>query len=167
MSLNELKFVYLRYKVSRADIASILPFHSNTTEYQTTSGHTITPSVCSKDLGVHMTPDYIWNEHIGEIITDANRAASWALAIFKDRTRDVMVPLYTSFVRSHLEFCCPLWSPHDIGSIQRLENVQREFTRHIAGLQSLEYWERLRTINLMSLQRRRERYQIIHIVTYK
>ena len=66
------------------DIASILPFYSDTTEYQTTSGHTINPSVCKKDLGVHMTPDYAWNEHIGEIITDANKAAAWALEIFKD-----------------------------------------------------------------------------------
>ena len=140
MSLNELKFVYLRYKVNRAEITSIMPFYTETTTYHTTCRHTINPSECTKDLGVHMASNYAWNQHIGEMIIEANKAASWALAVFKDRTREVMVPLYTSFVRSHLEFCCPLWSPHDIGSIQKLENVQREFTRHIAGLQSLEYW---------------------------
>ena len=96
------------------------------------------------------------------MITNANRNASWALATFKDRSRDVMLPLHTSFIRSHLEFCCPDCSPHDISSIQRLKNI-REFTRHIAGLQSLEYWGRLIKLNLMSLQRRRERYKMIHI----
>ena len=109
----------------KTDVSSNLPFHSDAVTYQTAAGHIMYPSTCTKDDGVHMSSDYSWGEHIGEIITNANRNATWALAIIKDRSRDVMLPLYTSFIRNHLQFCCPLWKRHDIGSIQRLENMKK------------------------------------------
>ena len=74
-----------------------------------------------------------------------------------------MVTLYKSLVRSHLEYCCPLWNPHNIGDIQLIENVQRSFTSRISGVQHLDYWARLKSLKLMSLQRRRERYIILHM----
>ncbi len=44
-----------------------------------------------------------------------------------------------------------------------IENVQKQFTRRIVGLNKLDYWERLKKLKLLSLQRRRERYSIIHV----
>ena len=41
------------------------------------------------------------------------------------------------------------------------EKVQRSFTKHIAGLRDLSYHERLQTLKIYSLQRRKERYCII------
>ena len=37
------------------------------------------------------------------------------------------------------------------------------FTRKVIGCQQLNYWERLVKLKLMSLQRRRERYCMIHV----
>ena len=37
------------------------------------------------------------------------------------------------------------------------------FTSKIAGVGHLDYWERLKSLKIMSLQRRRERYIIIHM----
>ena len=72
-----------------------------------------------------------------------------------------MLTLYKSMVRSHLEYCCPLWHPSRVSDIELLESVQREFTRKINGCQSLSYWQRLKELDLFSLQRRRERYILI------
>lgn len=58
--------------------------------------------------------------------------------------------------------CCPVWDPFKIEDITEIESIQRNFTRKISGLSHLNYWERLQKLNLMSLQRRRERYIIIH-----
>ena len=74
-----------------------------------------------------------------------------------------MMTLYKSLVRSLLEYCCPLWNPSKITDIQLLESVQRTFTNRIAGLQGTDYWDRLKTLKLMSLQRRRERYIILQM----
>ena len=41
--------------------------------------------------------------------------------------------------------------------------MQRTFTSKIDGIQHLNYWQRLKALDLMSLQRRRERYLIIHM----
>ncbi|CAL8377837.1 unnamed protein product [Gadus morhua 'NCC'] len=51
----------------------------------------------------------------------------------------------------------------EVSDIQTIEDVQRNFTRRIAGTGDLDYWERLSALNLLSLQRRRERYMIIHV----
>ena len=48
-------------------------------------------------------------------------------------------------------------------NIQLLESVQRTFTNRIAGLQGTDYWDRLKTLKIMSLQRRRERYIILQM----
>ena len=66
-------------------------------------------------------------------------------------------------VLPHLEYCSQVWSPVLLGQIQKLEAVLRSFTAKINGLQSLNYWERLKALNIYSLQRRRERYLIIYI----
>ena len=58
---------------------------------------------------------------------------------------------------------CQLWSPGSVGSIQKLEGVQRSFTNKIRGMERYSYWERLEVLDLYSLQRRRERYHIIYV----
>ena len=50
-----------------------------------------------------------------------------------------------------------------ISDIQELESVQKTFTSKIGGCKELNYWERLKKLSLMSLQRRRERYILIHM----
>ena len=46
---------------------------------------------------------------------------------------------------------------------RKLEGVQRSFTTRIAGLEHLNYWQRISRLGLYSLERRRERYVILYI----
>ena len=72
--------------------------------------------------------------------------------------------LYKSLVRSHLEYACPLWAGLSVGETQKLEAIQRSFTNKITCPPGVDdYWKRLEHLNLMSLQRRRERYVILHM----
>ena len=48
--------------------------------------------------------------------------------------------------------------------LTQLEKIQRSFTKHIIGMNYMTYDERLMSLGLYSLQRRRERYFIIYIV---
>ena len=45
----------------------------------------------------------------------------------------------------------------------KVESIQRHFTGKIEGYNDLHYWARLAKLRLMSLQRRRERYIILHL----
>ena len=74
-----------------------------------------------------------------------------------------MVTLFKSIVLPILEYACQLINPKSLNLVNKLEKVQRSFTKHIAGMFDLPYEDRLQQLKLYSLQRRRDRYQIIYI----
>ena len=163
MQLHEDKFEFLCYRTKESDLVKELPFAGQQTTYQTPAGHLICPKDIVKDLGVYVTSDYTWTHHINTMVADARLMASWVLGVFKDRSKTTMLQLYKTMVRSRLEYCCPLWNPNKIQDIQTIEAIQKAFTKKITGLREIDYWERLKHLNITSLQRRRERYVIIHI----
>ena len=74
-----------------------------------------------------------------------------------------MMTLCKSPVLSRLDYASQLWSPHLLKSVYLLENVQHSFTKHIAGMHTMSYEERQKHLDLYSIQRRRDRYQIINL----
>ena len=110
-----------------------------------------------------MSSDGSWSEHIAIIVRRASLLSGWIFSVFRDRSPEVMLQLFKSLVRPILEYCCLVWDPTKPGDIKAIENVQRCFTRRLDGMQNLDYWARLKVLNLMSLQRRRQRYMLIHV----
>ena len=165
MQLHEQKFEVLSYSLGlkKAEYLRELPLYPETIEYRTPKGHLITPRESVRDLGVIVSSNRSWRPHIEKTAQEASKMAAWTLSAFRDRTVTVMLTLYKSMVRSKLEYCCLVWSPTSVGEIQMLENVQRSFTRRISGCRDMSYWDRLKRLKIMSLQRRRERYCIIHV----
>ena len=68
-----------------------------------------------------------------------------------------------SLVIPHLDYGSQLWSPFQVKNINALERVQRVFTKHIDGMHNLSYAERLKSLGIYSLQRRRDRYMAIYM----
>ena len=54
-----------------------------------------------------------------------------------------------------MDYCSPVWSPHHVTEIQRLESVQRMFTKYLHGFHGLSYAERLKKLGLCTLELRR------------
>ena len=140
---------------------SELPFSTQFTEYCTQDQSVISPKPKVRDLGVTITEDLTWSPHINNIADDARKISSWILSVFKDRSANTILPLYKTLVRSRLEYCSPLWNPTKVEDIMKLEKLQRTLTAKITEVRHLTYWERLKSLQLMSLQRRRERYPCI------
>ena len=79
--------------------------------------------------------------HCYESYQKANRMLGLVKRTIKHR--HMMVRLYKSLVRPHLEYCLPVWSPHYRKDVILLEKVQHHFTRFFDNLKDLEYNERL------------------------
>ena len=56
----------------------------------------------------------------------------------------IMLNLYKTLVRPHVEHCVSAWSPHYKKDKELLEKVQRRFTKMIKGMKGKSYEERLR-----------------------
>ena len=82
---------------------------------------------------------------------------------FHYRDRHVFVRLYKTYVRVHLEFSTPVWTPWLKTDIDLLEKVQIRAVNMISGLSGHTYEEKLRELNLQSLVDRRTRFDVIQV----
>ena len=161
MVLHEGKFELLCHTTGKPKLFHELPFTSQYFEYTTKDGTVITPCSIVKDLGVFVSSNLSWTPHINILADNGRKLIAWILSVFSDRSELTMMTLYNSIIRSRLEYLSPLWNPSKIEDIKTIEGVQRYFTSKITGLDNYTYWERLQKLNLLSLQRRRERFIII------
>ena len=116
-----------------------------------------------KDLGITFSFDASFGRHIDIITAKARKLSGWMLRTFRSRARDLMLTLLRQLIIPTIEYCSPVWSPKDNVNIDKLERIQRSFTKRIHGLDKTHYWDRLINLHLFSLQRRRERYMILYI----
>ena len=166
MQLHEDKFEFLSYKLPSKAIdkrlLSELPFFHEFEVYDT-SNFSLYPSSFVRDLGVFLDVNLNWSKHYHVIHKKSKRISAWILSTFYTRERKTMLTLFKSLIRPIMEYCCQVWSPHLTKDIVYLEKIQRSFTCRISGLNDLNYWERLEVLQMLSLQRRREKLILIFV----
>ena len=80
---------------------------------------------------------------------------------FHYRDHRTFIQLCKQYVRPHLEFAIPAWSPWTVADIHILERVQQRTVKIFSGLQSTTYEGRLRELQLLSLADRWTQYDLI------
>ncbi len=155
MQFNSDKFKYLCFHTKQSmntENVYISPTHS-----------IINPSNSVKDLGVLMSSNSSFEIQIDKAVKTCSQLVGWILRTFSTRDRITMLTLFKSLVLPRIEYGSQLWSPYLLCQINSVERVQRLYTKYIENMYDLSYEDRLKSLNLYSLQRRRDRYMIIYI----
>jgi ribonuclease P/MRP protein subunit RPP40 len=98
------------------------------------------------DLGVSYDDRLSFSSHLSKIVVKASQRAKLILKCFRSRESQLLMRAFSTFVRPLLEFSSVIWSPYTIADLNRIESVQRSFTKAIQNLRFSTYKERL--INL-------------------
>ena len=130
--------------------------------YESSSEDPITIKNTVKDLGVYSTNDLLFEEHMKKIINSSRVVMGMLLRTFSTREKEPMLRMFNTYIKSKMEYCCIVWSPVSQKWIFELEKIQKSFTSKINGMEEFDYHERLKKLNLYSLERRRERFMIIY-----
>ena len=118
-----------------------------------------------KDVGVTFSKDLKFNLHINNVIKKSNQLTGLIKRSFTYTDRQLLLNLYKSIVRPHLEYANVIWHPFYKNQLVALEKVQRRYTKFIPGLSKKTYQERLLDLKLPSIKYRQLRGDLIQ--TYK
>jgi len=116
-----------------------------------------------KDLGVTIDKSFKVGKQCATAAKKANVILGMIKRTFTCRNKKIMLKLYKSLVRPHLDYCIQVWRPHFKKDIQLLENVQRRVTKCIKDCDSMEYQERLRVLNLTEFEVRMKRADFLEV----
>lgn len=151
-----------------SDKCKILHLGSNNPKFKytiTDNGNTKTleETISEKDLGVFIDPLLTFEDHINYITKKARSLSGLIVRAITYKSPTVMVPLFKAIIRPVLEYGNAVWQPSKRKFINQIETIQRHFTKCIIGMKDLDYPERLKALNLPSLEFRRLRGDLIEM----
>lgn len=113
-----------------------------------------------KDLGVIFDSKLTFDAHINSLVKKSYITMGFIFrSLSKFRKISTYRQLYSTYIRSSLEYCTPVWNPHYQTQIDSLENIQRRFTRSLYRKfkypSEKHYLMRYLRLEMLSLQERR------------
>ena len=116
-----------------------------------------------KDIGVYIDPLLKFDDHVSETVKKASRISYLILKTINCKIKCIMVPLFKTLIRPILEYGNVVWNNKSRKHANSIEKVQRSFTKYITEVKDMDYNDRLKYLNLPSLEFRRLRGDLIEI----
>ena len=125
--------------------------------------HTLSTDDSECDLGILFKNNLKFAEHIDKVVNKVNSIIGLIRRKFTHIDKSLFLTLYKSLVRSHPDYGNLIFYPTTKKYKQVLENAQLRATRLVPELHGMSYRERLIELNLLTLDYRRKRYDIIQV----
>lgn len=116
-----------------------------------------------RDLGVILSDTAKFDKQIESVAKKTRQKAGWVLRTFYSRNTQFMKSIYKTLVVPHVDYCSQLWMPTNATGILTIEKLQQNYFNRIPSLKHLNYWQKLKQMKMISLQRRQERYRVLYV----
>uniref|UniRef100_A0A803KG92 Reverse transcriptase domain-containing protein n=1 Tax=Xenopus tropicalis TaxID=8364 RepID=A0A803KG92_XENTR len=157
----------MRFNVDKCKVMQNLYYiRNNINANYLLNGSVLGVSLMEKDLGVFVDNKLSNSRQCHSVATKANKVLSCIKKGIDSRDENIILPLYRSLVRPHLEYAVQFWAPVLKKDINELERVQRRATKLVKGMEDLNYEVRLSRLGLFSLEKRRLRGDMITLYKY-
>ena len=131
-------------------------------EYQI-NGKKLAEITEEKDLGVIISNDLKVGKQCDKAVNKGNQILGLIKRTIISRKKKIILNLYKTLVRQHLEYCIQAWRPHLVKDIEKLEKVQRRATKMIEECRGKSYEERIQILGLTTLETRRVRADMLEV----
>src|SRR6266536_4144867 len=116
-----------------------------------------------RDLGVIVQANLKVSSQCTKSVNRANQVLGMIYRTITCKNKEIILKLYKTLVRPHLEYCIQAWNPWLIKDIEKIERVQHRATRMIPALKKLTYENRLSELGITTLETRRLRGDLIEV----
>ena len=137
--------------------------HGNEDAQYTMGDTVLNTTLKEKDLGLTISADMKVTEQCGIAAAKGNQILGLIRRNIVYKEKELIIPLYKTIVRPHLEYCIQAWRPYRKKDIYMLERVQRRATKMIPKLRNISYEMRLKECGLTTLETRRLRGDQIEV----
>ena len=137
--------------------------HGNEDAQYTMGDTVLNTTLKEKDLGLTISADMKVSEQCGIAAAKGNQILGLIRRKLVYKEKELIIPLYKTIVRPHLEYCIQAWRPYRKKDIDMLERVQRRATKMIPKLRNISYEMRLKECGLTTLETRRLRGDQIEV----
>ena len=96
-------------------------------------GHLLGVTNCHSYLGVDITNNLTWRNHINRITATANKQLGFIRRNLFSCTKEIKQTAYIALVRPHLEYASSVWDPYHKDLVDKLEMVQRRAARFVTN----------------------------------
>ena len=135
--------------------------HGNEDAQNTMSDTVINTTL--KELGLTIIADMKVSQQCGIAVAKGNQILGLIRRNKVYKEKELIIPLYTTIVSPHLEYCIQAWRPYRKKDIDMLERVQGRTTKVIQKLRNISYEMRLKECGLTTLETRRLRGDQIQV----
>lgn len=139
---------------------SVLSFRISWSDHL--GGYLLSSTSVEKDLGSLITSDFKTMPDTIKKVSSATKMMWSIRRAFQSITPILFKKIFSSYIRPILEFGLPSSFPMSKGEAVLIEQVQRRGSRCILGYKDFNYSERLKRMNLFSLEYRRLRGDLIY-----
>ena len=123
--------------------------HNNMQSNYNMSNRQLPTTDQQRDLGLIITKDLKWQKQIEKSSKTANRVLGFIAHDFRYTNKELILPLYKSLVRPHLEHAVQFGSPHIRGDNNKVEKLQRRAIKKIPEIRNHSYHQRIQDLDLI------------------